>query len=58
MRNTQKWQKYCITYRKYKKNTLPKKNDTQTDHSRRVNIKAVSTTNNIEDHQKNSLNEN
>ena len=54
-----KIQKSCITNRKHKKNTLSKKNDTQSDHNRRENIKAVSGTNKItKDHHENRLNVN
>ena len=34
--------KGCITDIKYRNRTLPKKNDIQTDHNRRLSIKAVS----------------
>ena len=52
-----KIKKSCITNRKHKKNTLSKKNDTQSDHNRRENFKAVSGTNKItKDHHKYCLN--
>ena len=58
MRNRKnKIQKSCITNRKHKKNTLSKKNDTQSDYNRRENFKAVSGTNKItKDHHKYCLN--
>ena len=53
-----KIQKSCITNRKHKK-TLSMKNDTQPDHNRPENIKAVSGTNKItNDHHENRLNVN
>ena len=52
-----KIKKSCITNRKHKKNTLSKKNDTQSDYNRRENFKAVSGTNKItKDHHKYCLN--
>ena len=57
VRNRKEIQKNCITDRKYKSNTLPKKNDTQADHNRRESIKAVSRTNKIiKDHHEKRLN--
>ena len=52
-----KTQKSCITNTKHTKKTLSKKNNTQSDHNRRENIKAVSVTNKITmDHHENCLN--
>ena len=52
-----KTQKSCITNTKHTKKTLSKKNNTQSDHNRRENIKAVSVTNKITmDHHENRLN--
>ena len=53
------YKKVVLLTQNKKKNTLPKKNDTSTDHTKCVNIKAVSRTNkNIKDHHEDCLNEN
>ena len=47
VRNSNKTQKSCITNTKYQNKTLPKRNDTQTDHNRRESMKALSRRNKI-----------